>query len=200
MPLLLGLVGVALAAIYFLHRANSTVKAVKELDEDTKGLQRRAKGTFTSIFGTPLSRVRDPRLAAVIMMIQLVRTGTPVTAAEKTRILELMDHPLGIGNVSEMFERAWSYTQPRMPFMNCASEMLPMLKERLGAAERRQLIDMLSSVAGATARRASCRWRRFAGSRTGCSGDAAARRLRESRLGMSVSLSTDSKASAFYTM
>lgn len=149
MPYIVGLVGVAIAVLFFLLRANSTVKAVKELDQDTKGLQHRAKGLFHRIVGTPLGRIRDPRLAATVLMIQLVRTGSPVTATEKTKILELMEDPLGIKDASAMFEKAWGYTQPRAFFSNYADELLPLLVDRLAIDERRQLISMLTDVASA---------------------------------------------------
>ena len=149
MPFILGLIGIAAAVLFFMIRANSTVKAVKELDRDTKGIQHRVKGAFQSIVGTPLGRVRDPRLAATILMIQLVRTGSPVTAAEKTKILELMDDPLQIPDASAMFERAWGYTLPRTFFSNTADELLPLLVDRLTIEERRQLIILLTDVANA---------------------------------------------------
>ena len=41
----------------------------------------------------------DPRLAAKVMMLQLVRTDLPITAAEKTTIMELMESPLGIADI-----------------------------------------------------------------------------------------------------
>ena len=114
-----------------------------------KRLQRRAKGTLKGIFGTRLSRVRDVRLAATILMIQIVRTGSPVTAAEKTRILELMEDPLAIETISTTFERAWGYMQARGPFSLVMDELLPLLRDRLSGAERLQLVDMLTKVAGA---------------------------------------------------
>lgn len=149
MPFVLGLLGLAAAIFFFALRANSTVKAAKELDRDTRGLQRRVRDTFSSLFGTPLGRVNDTRLAATILMIQLVRTGSPVTAAEKTKILELMDDPLQIRDASAMFERAWGYTQPRHFFSQVADELTPLLCDRLTIEERRQLVSMLTEVANA---------------------------------------------------
>ena len=149
MPVLIGLAGLAIAVLFWVLRAHSTVKAVKELDSDTKGLQRRVKHGLERLIGSKLERVRDPRLGAVILMIQLVRTGSPVTAQEKTQILELMENPLAISDISAMFARAWDYTTPRLFFSSVSDELLPMLREKLDQGERLQLISMLTKVANA---------------------------------------------------
>lgn len=149
MPLLLGLVGIIAAILFWVLRVHGTVKGLQAVDRDTKGLQRRAVSTFENIVGTPLQRVRDPRLAATILMIQLVRTGSPLTASEKTRILEFMETPLEIERISATFERAWGYTQARLPFSQVSDQVIPLLRETLTRAERTQLIEMLTQVAGA---------------------------------------------------
>lgn len=149
MPALLLAAAVLGGALFWVLRAHGTVRQLREVDRDTKGLQRRAKSVLEDIIGTPLGRVRDVRLAATILMIQLVRTGSPVTAAEKTQILELMEDPLQVENVSAMFERAWDYTQARRPFSLVADELLPLLREALTDAERQQFVTMLTQVAAA---------------------------------------------------
>ncbi len=149
MPALVLVVAVLGGALFWILRAHGTVRQIREVDRDTKGLQRRAKSVLEDIIGTPLGRVRDVRLAATILMIQLGRTGSPVTAAEKTQILELMEDPLAIENVSAAFERAWDYTQARRPFSLVADELLPLVRESLNDAERGQLVEMLTKVAGA---------------------------------------------------
>jgi uncharacterized tellurite resistance protein B-like protein len=149
MPILLGLIGIVSVGLFWILRAHGAVKGLREVDCDTKGLQRRAVSTFHGIVGTPLERVRDPRLAATILMIQLVRTGTPLTATEKTQILEFMETPLGVEKVSAMFERAWSYTQARLPFSQVADPLIPLLRETLTTADRTELIAMLTKVASA---------------------------------------------------
>lgn len=149
MPALILIAAVISGVLFWLLRAHYTVKQLKEVDQDTKGLQRRARSVFESIVGTPLQRVNDVRLAAVILMIQIVRTGSPVTASEKTRILELMENPLEIPSISATFERAWRYTQERRPFSLVADPLLPLFREKLTEAERMQLVDMLTKVASA---------------------------------------------------
>lgn len=110
-------------------------------------LLRTKPGSLYALIGTPLQRVRDTRLAATILMIQLVRTGSPVTASEKTKILELMDDPLSIKDASAMFEQAWTYTEPRVFFSTYADQLLPLLRTKLAPLERRQLVGMLTEVA-----------------------------------------------------
>ena len=148
MPFLIGIVGIAMTILYFAIRANNTAKAVKELDSDTKGLQRQIGSGLQNIFGTKLERVRDPRLAAAILMIQLVRTGSPVTAQERTQILEILDQDLHVQEASALFARAWSYTTPRAFFSTVSDQLTPLLREKLDLAEKEALIDMLTRVAG----------------------------------------------------
>lgn len=149
MPVMLALVAIVGGLLYWVLRVHGTAQRLQEVDRDTKGLQRRAKSVLADIVGTPLKRVRDVRLAAVILMIQLVRTGSPVTATEKTQILEFMERPLEVENISAMFERAWGYTQERRPFLVVAEELVPLLRAQLTEDERRQFIDMLTRVATA---------------------------------------------------
>ncbi len=147
MHIILGLITLVGAIGYLLYRMQQTAETVKDLDRNTQGLQRRAKRGFTSVFGTPLSRVRDPKLAATILMIQLVRTGAPVTAAEKTTILDQIADGLGVESPQALFEQAWAYTENRAFFSMVADELLPLLRNQLTMDEREVLIDMLQKTA-----------------------------------------------------
>lgn len=149
MPILIAAIAVTAAVLFWILRVHGTVKGLREVDRDTKGLQRRAKSVLEDFVGTPLQRVRDVRLAAVILMIQMVRTGSPITTAEKTRILAYMADPLGIADPSAMFERAWRYTQARRPFSLAADPLLPLLRDSLTETERTDFVAMLTAVAGA---------------------------------------------------
>jgi uncharacterized tellurite resistance protein B-like protein len=149
MHILIGIIGLAAVILFWTLRAHSTVKAVRDLDRDTKSLQRKAKFGLQNLIGSPYRRIRDPRLAASILMIQLVRTGAPVTADEKLKILELITGTLKIEDPDAMFQKAWRYTRNRGFFSPVADEMVPMLRERLTKHERLQLIDMLQQTASA---------------------------------------------------
>jgi uncharacterized tellurite resistance protein B-like protein len=148
-PILILAAAVLTGVVFWVLRAHGTVTRLREVDRDTKGLQRRARAAFDDFFGSALQRVSDVRLAAVILLIQIVRTGSPITAAEKTRILELMETPLEIERISQTFERAWAYTRPRYPFSQIADPLVPLLKARLTEAERLQFVEMVRSVASA---------------------------------------------------
>ena len=149
MPVLVGLFALAAAIVFWTVRAHTMVKTVREIDRDTRGLQRRVGAGLETLIGTKLGRVGDPRLAAVILMIQLVRTGSPVTAQEKTQIMEWMEDPLRIQNISATFEKAWSYTTQRLFFSAVSDELLPMLRDNLDQPSRLELIAMLTKVANA---------------------------------------------------
>ncbi len=148
MPVLLGLMTIFGVVLYWIYRVNSAVDTVNDLDGKTQGLQRHARNIGLDLFGTRLQRVRDPRLAATILMIQLVRTGA-VTAAERTTIMELMERDLNIAKIQATYVRAWGYTEQNRVFSPIANELVPLLRDKLTIAERGQLIDMLTMVANA---------------------------------------------------
>jgi hypothetical protein len=105
LPILIAVVGILAAILFWILRAQRTVQDLNEVDRDTQRLQRRPRSVLEDVFGTSSERVHDVRLAALIRMIQIVRTGSPVTASEKTQILEFMETPLGIDAMSAAFER-----------------------------------------------------------------------------------------------
>jgi len=147
MQFLLGLF-IIVGVTFWIMRKRPAAKAVRKINQDADELQRPISLGLPDT-KTPLRRVRDPRLAAVILMIQLVRTGSPVTAAEKAKIMELMEHPLQIKNIPGMFQKAWTYTEPRRPFSLAADELQPLLRKSLNDDECTELLDMLRQVAGA---------------------------------------------------
>jgi hypothetical protein len=82
-------------------------------------------------------------------MIQLVRTGAPLTAVEKNVIYELMADPLQIEDRQAMFEAAWQLTDRGRVFSPVADDLTPLLVSRLTMDERLQFIGMLTRVANA---------------------------------------------------
>lgn len=149
MPFLLAATALIVGVLFWALRMHRVSRDLRELDRDTKGLQRRAGGLITGIIGTPLQRVSDVRLAAAILMLQIVRTGSPITAAERSRILGFLAHPLEVADPAAMLDRAWGYTAERRPFSLVADPLLPLLRARLTEAERTELVTMLTAVAGA---------------------------------------------------
>ena len=149
MPILLGLAAIIAGLLFWLYRLNHAVDTVRDLDGKTQGLQRQARNFGLALFGTRLQRVDDPRLAATILMLQLVRTGAPVTASEKTQIMEIMETELHVTKIEAMFVRAWSYTDQNRVFSPIADELLPLLRDKLMPSERRDLLAMLTKVANA---------------------------------------------------
>ncbi|CAM5771391.1 hypothetical protein LMIY3S_03492 [Labrys miyagiensis] len=96
-----------------------------------------------------LHQIQDVRLAGVVLMIQLVRTGAPLTAAEKNVIYDLMADPLGIEDRQAMFEAAWQLTDRGRVFSPVADDLAPLLASHLTMDERLEFIGMLSKVANA---------------------------------------------------
>lgn len=149
MVVVIGILAVVGGILIWVLRAQYAVRAVRDLNHDTKGVQRRIKHAVEDFVGTPLGRVRDPRLAAAILMIQLVRAEGHMVAGEKTEIITLMESRLGVSDAPALFEKAWDYTHATRPFSLFADELLPLLQRQLSFDECRELVGMLQSVAAA---------------------------------------------------
>jgi uncharacterized tellurite resistance protein B-like protein len=137
------------AIFYWMFRLQWAARSIRDLDRNTPRLRNRSKRAFDRLVGSRHSRIRDPRLAATVLMIQLVRTGAPLTHAERRQIIALLAGPLGIGDPDAMFRKAWRYTRRRGSFPSMADDMVPMLRVRLSVDERFQLIGMLRQTAAA---------------------------------------------------
>ena len=96
-----------------------------------------------------LERIDDARFAAAILMLQIVRTGSPVTNAERARILDFLADPLQVKDPAAMLDRAMDHAAARRPFHLTAEAVLPLLRRRLTQDERAALLTMLNAVAGA---------------------------------------------------
>ena len=151
MVVVIGMLAVLGGILFWILRASMAVRAVRELDQDTRGVRRRIKHAVQDMIGTPLGRVSDPRLAAAILMIQLVRSEGHMVAEEKVAITDLLETRLGVSDAVDLFERAWGYTHPGRPFSYAADELLPLLQRQLTFEECRDLLAMLQRVADAEA-------------------------------------------------
>ncbi|WP_020177471.1 TerB family tellurite resistance protein [Methylopila sp. M107] len=147
MHLLVLLITIAAAAIFFVVRARRAVQEAKRLHRETKPLQHRAKDAVTAMIGTPLGRIREPDLAAAALMIQLVRSEGAMTAEEKETILARLADPIGAADPQALFEQAWRMTAQEAFFSLVSDEVTPMLKERLTPPQQADLIEMLRQVA-----------------------------------------------------
>ncbi|MBA8881551.1 TerB family tellurite resistance protein [Phyllobacterium myrsinacearum] len=134
---------------YLIFRLQSAARSVRELDKDTHHLRNKGKRVFEGFIGSRHGRIRDPRLAATVLMIQLVRTGAPLTNDERLKIIALVRGPMQINDPDRMFRKAWRYTTRRGSFPSIARDMMPMLRARLSVDERFQLIGMLRQAAAA---------------------------------------------------
>ena len=113
------------------------------------GLRNRTGSQLADDTRWRLDQVKDARFAAAILMLQIVRTGSAVTRAERDRILGLLADPLQVRDPAAMLESAMDYAGARRPFRLTAEPLLPLLRRRLTADECDALIAMLTAVAGA---------------------------------------------------
>ncbi|TDR94573.1 TerB family tellurite resistance protein [Enterovirga rhinocerotis] len=151
MVVIIGVLAIVGGILIWVLRAHSAVTAVRDLDRDTKGLRRRIRHAVQDFAGGALRRINDPRLAAAILMIQLVRAEGAMSAEEKTEILDVMETKLGLPDPAATFEKAWGYTEPGRPFSIFADELLPLFRKSLDARERDDLVGMLRRIAAADA-------------------------------------------------
>ena len=96
-----------------------------------------------------LRRIDDARFAAAILMLQIVHTGSPLTGAERTRILDFLADPLQVRDPAAMLGEAMDHAVARRPFHLATKAVLPLLRRRLTHDERDALLAMLNAVAGA---------------------------------------------------
>lgn len=83
-----------------------------------------------------LGHVDDVRLAAVVLMIQLVRTSTTLTAAGRALIYDFMADPLEVEGRQAMFEEAWRLTERGRVFWPMANDLVPLFMTHLTLDER----------------------------------------------------------------
>ncbi|GLS17094.1 hypothetical protein GCM10007874_01090 [Labrys miyagiensis] len=139
--------------LYWLTRPKTKGSARNSPSSQPYGLRPLNKGVDgpdpAALTRRPLHQLQDVRLAAVVLMIQLVRTGAPLTAAERNVIYDLMADPLKIEDRQALFEAAWQLTDRGRVFSPVADDLTPLLVSRLTMDERLQFIDMLTRVANA---------------------------------------------------
>ena len=95
-----------------------------------------------------LRQIDDTRFAVAILMLQIVRTGSPVTGAERARMLQFLADPLQVGDPAAMLDKAMGQAAVRRAFHLTAGAVLPLLRRRLTRDEQEALLAMLNAVAG----------------------------------------------------
>ncbi len=152
---LIALLAVLGGIIFWIWRLSFAVKVIKEVHEDTSDLRRRARDAAGAFMGTRLQRIDDPRLAATILMLQLLRSSSHITEAERTCITGFMREPMQISSVRATYAKAWDLTDPNRVFESVADELIPLLRRALDRREQLELVDMLKAVANAYAQASS---------------------------------------------
>ena len=149
MHLVIAVLAIAAAIVFFLVRMQHAYRAARTLNRDSKPFRHKIGNSLRALTGTRLSRIRDPQLSAAILAVQLIRSEAPVTAQEKQVILAHLENPLGVANPQALFEQAWHLTESGAFFSIVADQLAPLLDDLLDAKERSQLISMLEAVANA---------------------------------------------------
>ena len=135
------------AAIWALRR-NSPRPDMRQLDRALGGVPAPRKPPAAPELPS-LAGVRDVRLAAAILMVQLVRTGNVVTEQERSCILGFLQEPLRAPDPAALYKQALQLTVPRLPLRVGADALLPLLRRKLDLEERMEFVEMLDAVANA---------------------------------------------------
>lgn len=153
MHIVLAIVSAIGAIAFFIIRANYVVQASRELGEaagDAGGLFRRflwRRQTAVDL----VRKIDDPRQAAAVMMCAVAQSDGHLTEAEKTAILDQMRGPLELDGPEaiELFAHAHWLVGDMKDLSAMLRRASKPIAERCTAAEKAELLDMLSAVAAA---------------------------------------------------
>lgn len=153
MHILLGLLSAAGAIAFYLYRARQAAEVTQELGE----LASTARGAVRRFFWRRRTDVQqtkqldDPALAASTMMCALAQSDSLMTDRERQVILDRMAQTFQIeGNAAdELFAQARWLTNEMGDLDSFLRRLARPVNERCTAAEKAELIDMLTAVAAA---------------------------------------------------
>ena len=147
---LIALLAMLAGIIFWVWRRRYAATGIKDVHQDTNAPRRRARDAADAVLGTRLRRrIEDPAFAATVLMLQLLRGGSHVTAAEKKRVIGFMEEPLRIADVEATYANAWALTDPTRALGPVADDLVPVLRRTLERREQLDLVDMLKAVANA---------------------------------------------------
>ena len=146
-------------ALGVLLRMQSAAHAVRDIADTASSAHGLFRGwAWRRKFAkNPLDLVEDPREAAAAMMVMIAQSDGAVTERERVAILSGMVNTFGAS--AEQAEQMLAHGRWLARDVTLPDEgfrrLIPLLKSKLAAPERRQLIELLNTVAAAEAKTSS---------------------------------------------
>jgi uncharacterized tellurite resistance protein B-like protein len=141
---------VVVALLIRMQSAAHAVRDIADAASDTRGLFRGFlwRRKFAK---TPLELVDDPREGAVAMMVMLAESDGVITERERTAVMNGTITTFGAtaAQAEQLFAQGRFLARDVKLAEAGFRRLQPLIAKRLGAAERRQLIDILTAVANA---------------------------------------------------
>lgn len=152
MHILLAILGAIGTIVFFVIRANQLNRAGRELAEtagDVKKFVRRSRWQ-SKTKTDPIKDIRDPRLAAAVMMYAIAKSDGDVTERQRSSILEQLRDGLGMDyeEAGEILGQARWLTQDLHDVTTILRRAAAPVEASCTVEECRDLIEILEHVAG----------------------------------------------------
>ncbi|MBW8640415.1 TerB family tellurite resistance protein [Hoeflea sp. WL0058] len=145
---ILGIVGAVSYYWFFIRRANDAASEVIDAAGRARGAYRR-RSFKKKVEGSPITAIKDPRTAAVVMAVAVAGGDRHLSQAQEETLTRLMTDVLDIAETEEELVFA-KWVVREIPDPNNISLRLGRLwTGSLDMNERRELVDLVTDVAGA---------------------------------------------------
>ena len=145
---LMAVLGVLGVVLWRVNSASRTARDLIETADEARGFFRRLQwGRKANV--NPLDLVEDPREAVAAMMVAIAQSDGAITERERMAMLSAMVEKFQADGrqAEELLAHArWLVRDSREPD-NSFRRLLPLLRKKLKAAERRDVVAMLTAIA-----------------------------------------------------
>ena len=144
---ILGIVGAFSYYWFVIRNASDAVGEIADAAGRARGAYRRNQFRKKADAST-ISAIDDPRTAAVVMAVAVANCEGEMTPQQDAALKQAMSDVLGIGDPDEELTFAkWAVREVSDP-NNISMRLSRVWTGSLNMGERRQLVDMISHVAG----------------------------------------------------
>lgn len=136
--------------IWRFSTAATAARDIADAANDVSSLARRWSW-FRRVNKHPLDTITDPREAATAMMAAIVQYDGHMTERERIAIIGCVSQTFDATaqQAEELLAQARFLVKDVVDPSNCFNRLAPLVEKQLGPNERRDLIAMLTQVAGA---------------------------------------------------
>lgn len=150
---ILGALGVLILALWRLQQAAMIARDVADAAGGAGSALRRWRWR-RKVNVNPLDLIEDPREAAGVLMVAVAQANGSLTDVERTAITNQMEDRFGATpeQASALLARALWMVREGVDTREIMRRVMPVLRTAANAAQRRDLVDMLTVVAEADGR------------------------------------------------